>query len=123
MASIMTKDGEEYIFSANLNVLAAIQSHYGSMTTALAKTAVVEELLWIAAAMINEDLACRGSRERLTPLSLGRKLDGRDIEPLTEAVIEALNESLGAGNIKKKRPKTEKRKWFFRLRKSEILPS
>ena len=102
MADFVSAAGKSYILRADLNVLGSLQARYGSVSAAVSQADGLAELLKIAAEMINEHFYAAGSPERLTPAALGAELSGKDIAPLTAAVAEAVSESLGIGNLKKK---------------------
>lgn len=116
MAAIKTKDGAEFILRADLNSLGEIQRIYGTVSAASVKLSAVAELLRIAAVLINEHYYYINSPERITPASLGARLDGSDIEQLTTAVLDAITE--GVGEVKKKTgtAKQPKKRELFRSR-------
>lgn len=103
MADIKTSGGGEYILRADLNSLGRLQARYGTLGDAVGRLETVEELLRIAAELINEHYYAVGLPDRITPAALGAQMSGRDIMPLTLAVLEALNESVGG--LKKKTPR------------------
>lgn len=115
MAEYTSRAGTTYVLRADLNVLGSLQARYGSMTDAVRQTDSVAELLKIAAEMINEDRLYAGRPDRISAAQLGAELTGADLAGLTEAVSDAVAESMGVDNVKKKKPtKAGKRRFLFR---------
>lgn len=115
MAEYTSRAGTTYVLRADLNVLGSLQARYGSMDAAVRQTDSVAELLKIAAEMINEDRLFCGRPDRITAAQLGAELTGADLAGLTEAVSDAVAESMGVDMVKKKRPpRAGKRRFPFR---------
>lgn len=115
MAEYTSRGGTTYVLRADLNVFGSLQARYGSMDAAVRQTDSVAELLRIAAEMINEDRLFSGQPDRITAAQLGAELTGADLAGLTQAVSDAVAESMGFDGVKKKKPpKRKTRRFLFR---------
>lgn len=110
MADFRSSGGKEYILRADLNSLGRLQARYGTLGEAVGRLSSVEEMLRIAAELINEHYYSVGSAERITPAALGAALTGPDLEPLTLAVLEAIGECVGNGTQKKTKARRERKR-------------
>ena len=108
MAEYTSRGGTTYFLRADLNVLGSLQARYGSMDAAVRQTDSVAELLRIAAEMINEEHMYAGRPDRITAAELGASLTGADLAGLTQAVSDAVAESMGFDGVKKKKPPKRK---------------
>lgn len=86
--------GEEYILRCDLNSIAELQEHCGSMSGLFDRLESVKTLLFSLETLINEQFYYVGSERRVTAKEIGAAVSIDSLPVLRTAVLTVLSENL-----------------------------